>query len=447
MSCTQVSRFFQFTPLREGRRRRAVRKGGHLEISIHAPPRGATRGRCAVRADDIFQFTPLREGRLFQVFCIPTEEIFQFTPLREGRRPHLEQLGRHVYFNSRPSARGDPLRFCSLQPLQDFNSRPSARGDSRIAARCKLTLHFNSRPSARGDTYGSQGRRGLCYFNSRPSARGDRREVRKPHRGGISIHAPPRGATSACTSGLVFPHLFQFTPLREGRLGQNAGKRRGIYFNSRPSARGDITADIDPDNNEVFQFTPLREGRRQFVIRWLFVFISIHAPPRGATGGWRRLALVHRRFQFTPLREGRRMPRGTHPNSLAISIHAPPRGATPQAPPCRRLARYFNSRPSARGDEDVEGVLQKAKHFNSRPSARGDAAMADISAIGKISIHAPPRGATGLPHHVRRAGHISIHAPPRGATGFRRHGGGHGRHFNSRPSARGDLICIWAFLI
>ena len=261
--CVPPAPIFQFTPLREGRRwlprtgtnppsisihapprgatATALLPASEVRISIHAPPRGATRGRCAVRADDIFQFTPLREGRLFQVFCIPTEEIFQFTPLREGRRPHLEQLGRHVYFNSRPSARGDPLRFCSLQPLQDFNSRPSARGDSRIAARCKLTLHFNSRPSARGDTYGSQGRRGLCYFNSRPSARGDRREVRKPHRGGISIHAPPRGATSACTSGLVFPHLFQFTPLREGRLGQNAGKRRGIYFNSRPSARGDAS--------------------------------------------------------------------------------------------------------------------------------------------------------------------------------------------------------------
>ena len=365
-----------------------------MRISIHAPPRGATRGRCAVRADD----------------------IFQFTPLREGRRPHLEQLGRHVYFNSRPSARGDPLRFCSLQPLQDFNSRPSARGDSRIAARCKLTLHFNSRPSARGDTYGSQGRRGLCYFNSRPSARGDRREVRKPHRGGISIHAPPRGATSACTSGLVFPHLFQFTPLREGRLGQNAGKRRGIYFNSRPSARGDITADIDPDNNEVFQFTPLREGRRQFVIRWLFVFISIHAPPRGATGGWRRLALVHRRFQFTPLREGRRMPRGTHPNSLAISIHAPPRGATPQAPPCRRLARYFNSRPSARGDYN-RCIQRRTNLFQFTPLREGRLELIKKAvACLSISIHAPPRGATKMWKEYYKKQSISIHAPPRGAT-------------------------------
>ena len=32
----------------------------------------------------------------------------------------------------------------------------------------------------------------------------------------ISIHAPPRGATS-CTSGSVGYMLFQFTPLREGR--------------------------------------------------------------------------------------------------------------------------------------------------------------------------------------------------------------------------------------
>ncbi len=102
----------------------------------------------------------------------------------------------------------------------------------------------------------------------------------------ISIHAPPRGATAI----IVEPcqrRIFQFTPLREGRLavGEVAACQRA-NFNSRPSARGDpCPAAVQPDG-----------------------IISIHAPPRGATG-------------FV-LRAARR---------LAISIHAPPRGATDRA--------------------------------------------------------------------------------------------------------------------
>ena len=143
---------------------------------------------------------------------------------------------------------------------------------------------------------------------------------------------------------------FQFTPLREGRRGSQARRRLPFgYFNSRPSARGD-------------------DAR----LRWTTLYkISIHAPPRGATMVFAipRFAIL---FQFTPLREGR-----PHLD-------------------CReyRRLKHFNSRPSARGD----GVLQiKNRHpslfqftplregrrrtaaqcrspfyFNSRPSARGD---------------------------------------------------------------------------
>ena len=56
--------------------------------------------------------------------------------------------------------------------------------------------------------------------------------------------------------------LFQFTPLREGRL---TGKTR--FSCEKP-----------------FQFTPLREGRLQVLAaNNVIVPISIHAPPRGAT--------------------------------------------------------------------------------------------------------------------------------------------------------------------
>ena len=142
----------------------------------------------------------------------------------------------------------------------------------------------------------------------------------------ISIHAPPRGATpsmNATRRGF----LFQFTPLREGRLDIRLLRSRRCYFNSRPSARGDSSAER----------------------RAICPCISIHAPPRGATRGCHQpqKSCI---FQFTPLREGRprsvlRVHGGFDFNSrpsargdwlnaemddeeIKISIHAPPRGAT-----------------------------------------------------------------------------------------------------------------------
>ena len=57
-----------------------------LNISIHAPPRGATRVPPRVAAAGSgFQFTPLREGRHIPRVGRDAEDLFQFTPLREGR--------------------------------------------------------------------------------------------------------------------------------------------------------------------------------------------------------------------------------------------------------------------------------------------------------------------------------------------------------------------------
>ena len=78
---------------------------------------------------------------------------------------------------------------------------------------------------------------------------------------GISIHAPPRGATEKNFPGLEMIQ-FQFTPLREGRPLQTFPALLCWIFQFTPLREGRLTADIDPDNNSVFQFTPLREGRR-----------------------------------------------------------------------------------------------------------------------------------------------------------------------------------------
>ena len=122
-----------------------------------------------------------------------------------------------------------------------FNSRPSARGDPAgraYAAQRPISIHAPPRGATSRER---QPRLFGVYFNSRPSARGDD-GVRlvlavRP----ISIHAPPRGATT-----WVLPSqaalAFQFTPLREGRRCASKAVKLVIYFNSRPSARGDAAA-------------------------------------------------------------------------------------------------------------------------------------------------------------------------------------------------------------
>ena len=95
------------------------------------------------------------------------------------------------------------------------------------------------------------------------------------------------GRQSANVSVQVI-NQFQFTPLREGRQPRNRQARCSAHFNSRSSARGDLS---------------------EYRVRRILI-ISIHAPPRGATG--RLMAWS---------------------DFLDISIHAPPRGATYLARP------------------------------------------------------------------------------------------------------------------
>ena len=144
---------FQFTPLREGRRRQYLR----------------------LRAASVFQFTPLREGRHFYREAFDNLiDKFQFTPLREGRHGRGAGDGRGVRISIHAPPRGaTAAKVKEVHAGTNFNSRPSARGDAAVRERQEAD-------------------------------------------GTISIHAPPRGATCLCYIVLRFS-IFQFTPLREGR--------------------------------------------------------------------------------------------------------------------------------------------------------------------------------------------------------------------------------------
>ena len=141
---------------------------------------------------------------------------------------------------------------------------------------------------------------------------------------------------------------FQFTPLREGRRPPPSRLQAAFYFNSRPSARGDRHRRRIVAARRNFNSRPSARGDKGGEADHQAAEISIHAPPRGATYGEIRAA-TRRIFQFTLLREGR-------PDRYrSISSRA-----------------YFNSRPSARGDGIASSKSRSASNFNSRPSARGD---------------------------------------------------------------------------
>ena len=167
-----------------------------LTISIHAPPRGATRrpqcssgtagyfnSRPSARGDPdsaacccrilISIHAPPRGATQNQLFYPAQVSLFQFTPLREGR-----QLPLHDYAESRPISIHAPPRGATrrgrlpLQKLLNFNSRPSARGDANAKHKHriqKISIHAPPRGATTGWSWiPSRG-----YFNSRPSARGD----------------------------------------------------------------------------------------------------------------------------------------------------------------------------------------------------------------------------------------------------------------------------------
>ena len=125
------------------------------------------------------------------------------------------------------------------------------------------------------------------------------------------------------------------------------------------------------------------------------------------------------------------------------------------------LARNFNSRPSARGDDAMRTRSRRQTSFQFTPLREGRPLGSFASILQRfqftplregrlvgrfmfaaptvISIHAPPRGATMLMRQHIADYEISIHAPPRGATGNNGNLSSYIVHFNSRPSARGDV--------
>jgi len=186
-------------------------------------------------------------------------------------------------FNPRPCARGDHPSGRTTSPPGCFNPRPCARGDWVPRFWRSLRVMFQSTPLREGRRYWNHPIAPICTFqstplregrqitvpidaasfsfNPRPCARGDARDGLSGATREVSIHAPARGATlSSGRWELLMP--FQSTPLREGRPTFVQVAKLVV----------------------MFQSTPLREGRRRIACHGGdTLFVSIHAPARGAT--------------------------------------------------------------------------------------------------------------------------------------------------------------------
>ncbi len=126
----------------------------------------------------------------------------------------------------------------------------------------------------------------------------------------------------------------------------------------------------------------------------------------------------------------------------------------------RSEAKYFNSRPSARGD-DCDWAIQKwlerfqftplreGRRYPIKPPASDSLfqftplregrlqVLAANNVIVPISIHAPPRGATATLREASLPTSFQF-TPLREGRRNQRQDGGALEYFNSRPSARGD---------
>ena len=101
----------------------------------------------------------------------------------------------------------------------------------------------------------------------------------------------------------------------------------------------------------------------------------------------------------------------------------------------------FNSRPYARGDQAILARRICGRYFNSRPYARGDLKyVVSDSPNPQFQLTPLREGRRSCCATSQNLFDISTHAPTRGAT-RRTQPALPGRYFNSRPYARGDMLC------
>jgi len=169
----------------------------------------------------------------------------------------------------------------------------------------------------------------------------------------VSIHAPPWGATLSPSQPNQNHHGFQSTLPRGERLPlAQLHPNHVMRFNPR-----------SPVGSDTYQ------NRRDFKA----IYVSIHAPPWGATRSSSQILVSKNKFQST-------LPRGERPRAFsAWNLHK----------------SSFNPRSPVGSDLDIMGILPTMFQFQST-LPRGERLLHFhiFTVFDFVSIHAPPWGAT-----------------------------------------------------
>ncbi len=146
---------------------------------------------------------------------------------------------------------------------------------------------FQSTPPRGGRPAKRRGIKPEDLFQSTPPRGGRRAKVQRELQiFGVSIHAPTRGATKTLRAKKNYRQSFNPRPHAGGDDYQIRGWQENITFQSTPprGGRRPTGSFVTFDANMLFQSTPPRGGRQTVLYcSASSIFVSIHAPTRGAT--------------------------------------------------------------------------------------------------------------------------------------------------------------------
>ena len=255
----------------------------------------------------------------------------------------------------------------------DFNPRSREGSDVKSAQCVSAIAAFQSTLPRRERPIALSAASGVSDFNPRSREGSDLQpRCNAVFAGGISIHAPAKGATPVPPRASSAA-LFQSTLPRRERLSSTSFSVSMVLFQSTLPRRERPPSACPRSCRRNFN-PRSREGSD--VGNSISYIAENHFNPRSREGSDPSM-------------------RRNHSFSVLISIHAPAKGATLGISPLAKCVRYFN--PRSREGSDTPIIPQ-------------------LAAVLPISIHAPAKGATYRSAHWSEARSISIHAPAKGAT-------------------------------
>ena len=187
---------FQSTLPRRERRRKPKQGTNHVNISIHAPAKGATHRIRDLQRKDRFQST---------------------LPRRERHRLHLIKRS-DMNFNPRSREGSDVAALAICDANANFNPR-SREGSDKLVFAVTNPSNISIHAPAKGATAVPIGKIIVCiYFNPRSREGSDLEQTKWADLLEISIHAPAKGATGMPIYAEAIEEIFQSTlPRRERR--------------------------------------------------------------------------------------------------------------------------------------------------------------------------------------------------------------------------------------